>query len=138
MRARTGLAGEDGELTRAILDRFVIRPGMLAAVRSLRARGFRVAILSDQTDWLERLDRRDGFYGEFERVFNSYRLGKGKADPSLFDDVVGEMGVAPGEALFVDDMPGNVERAAARGLRTILYRDEETFREELARATGES
>ena len=137
MRTRTGLVGDDRELTRVILDRFILRPGMLDAVRDLRARGFRVAILSDQTDWLERLDRRDRFYGEFERVFNSYRIGKGKTDPSLFDDVMGALGVAPGEALFVDDMPGNVERAASRGLNTILFRDAESFRKELARLTGE-
>lgn len=138
MRRRTGIAGGDGELTRRILDRFVLRLGMMETVRALKERGIRVIILSDQTDWLERIDRRDGFYGAFERVFNSYRIGKGKLDPSLFDDVVREMGVLPGEALFVDDMPWNVERAASRGLRTILFTDEPAFREELDRVLAAS
>lgn len=137
MRQRTGIVGDDTALSREILDRFVLRPGIIAAVRALRQRGFMVAILSDQTDWLERLDRRDGFSAAFDRVFNSYRIGRGKRDPSAFDEAVRALGVAPHEALLVDDMPGNVERAVARGLQTILYRDEPGFLAELAQMTGE-
>ena len=133
MRERCGIKGEDEELSREILDRFVLRPTMIEAVRSLMEQGITVAILSDQTDWLERLNRRDNFMASFDRVYNSYRLGKGKRDPSLFDDVVCSLGLAPGEALFVDDLPGNVARAAARGLRTILFRDEVSFLADLKR-----
>jgi HAD superfamily hydrolase (TIGR01509 family) len=137
MRQRTGIVGDDKTLSREILDRFVLRPGMLAAVRALRQRGITVAILSDQTDWLDWLDRRDGFFAAFDQLFNSYHLGKGKRDPSAFDDAVRALGVAPHEALLVDDMPGNVARAAARGLRTILFRDEAGFLAELAKMTAE-
>ena len=132
MRQLTGVVGDDATLSAEILDRFVPRPAMFAAVRALRRRGIIVAILSDQTDWLERLDACSGYSAEFDRVFNSYRLGKGKRDPSVFDDVLQALGVAPREALFVDDMPGNVARAAARGLRTILFQDEAGFLAELA------
>ena len=135
MRRRTGLSGDDATLCRQILDRFVLRPGVLAAVRALRQKGILVAILSDQTDWLEWLDRRDGFFAAFDRVFNSYRLGKGKRDPSAFTDALQALGVAPQAALFVDDMPENVERAAAQGLRTILCADEAGLCAELARLT---
>jgi putative hydrolase of the HAD superfamily len=133
MRERCGIKGEDEALSREILDRFVLRPAMIEAVRTLRQRGVTVAILSDQTDWLERLDRRGGFMASFDRVFNSYRLGKGKRDPTIFDDVANSLGLEPGEALFVDDMPENVARAATRGLRTIIFRDEASFLAELAR-----
>ena len=104
MRERTGLSGTDAELSEEILRRFVIRPRILDAVRRLSRMGIITAILSDQTDWLERLDDRDLFYSEFDHVFNSYRLAKGKGTPSLFADVVAGVGIAPPEALFVDDM----------------------------------
>lgn len=133
MRERTGLRGSDRELSALILDRFVLRPWMLELVRSLRAKGYLTAIVSDQTDWLEWLDRRDGFFREFDRVFNSYRLGKGKRDPSIFDDVARELGIAPREALFVDDMLANVVRAESRGMRGIVFDDEARFRQELKR-----
>lgn len=125
LRARTGIQGRDAELTEEILQRFVVRPWMIDLVRSLRRQGYTTAILSDQTDWLDRLERKAHFFSEFDVVFNSYHLGKGKRDPSLFDDVVMALRLSAGEALFVDDDPGNVDRARARGLRAVLYRDRE-------------
>lgn len=136
VRKRTGIAGEDSDLTREILTRFVLRPRMLAAVRALRANGIVTAILSDQTDWLERLEARDRFFLEFDRVFNSYRLGKGKRDATVFDDTVRALGVAPQETLFVDDNRGHVERAASRGLQAVLFGDEDRFLAELDRRMG--
>lgn len=133
VRERTGLRGSARELTSVILDRFVLRPGMLELVRALRAKGYITAIVSDQTDWLEWLDRRDGFFREFDRVFNSYRLGKGKRDPSLFDDVARELGIDPREAVFVDDMLANVVRAESRGMRGIVADGEPRLRRELKR-----
>ncbi len=132
LRRRTGIEGTDEALEDEILRRFALRPRMVAAVRALRREGVVVAILSDQTDWLERLDARDRFFMEFDRVFNSYRLGKGKRDATIFDDVVRALGVLPGEALFVDDNPGHVERARSRGLVARLFRGEETFLAELS------
>lgn len=133
MRRRAGLAGTDLELTAEILTRFALRPRVLEAVRILRRKGIITVILSDQTDWLDRLDKRDDFYREFDRVFNSYRLGKGKRDPDVFADVVALLGIDPGEALFVDDMPANVERAMSRGLRGFLFENEAEFLAELER-----
>jgi putative hydrolase of the HAD superfamily len=136
MRTRTGLTGTDEALTGELIGRFIIRPRMLEAAMRLRRMGTITAILSDQTDWLERLDARDHFFREFDHVFNSYRLGKGKRDPSLFADVVAGVGIAPHEALFVDDMPANVERAMIEGLQGIVFTDEDLFLAELDRLIG--
>jgi len=133
MRERAGLTGTDAELSGEILSRFIIRPRMLEAVRRLRRMGIITAILSDQTDWLEWLNDRDNFYHEFDRVFNSYRLGKGKRDSVVFAETVALLGIAPGEALFVDDMPANVERSRSQGLRGLVFEDEERFLVELER-----
>jgi putative hydrolase of the HAD superfamily len=124
LRARITFGDSDAVLRADILARFRLRPRMLQLVRDLRAAGIPCALLSDQTDWLDRLDARDHFYREFDRLYISYRLGKGKQDPTLFDDVVADIGVKPGEALFVDDDPGNIARARGRGLRGWLFSDE--------------
>ncbi|KAF0218886.1 MAG: putative hydrolase of the HAD [Geobacteraceae bacterium] len=131
MRKLAGIKGVDEELSREVLSRFILRPRMLELVRALRKQGVICAILSDQTDWLERLDTRDHFFREFDRVFNSYCLGKGKRDATVFDDVVHTLNVLPCEALFVDDMPSNVERAGSRGLQALLFEDEGRFIVEL-------
>lgn len=136
LRRRAGVTGTDEELAGAILDRFRLRPRMLRAADGLRAAGITAVILSDQTDWLDRLDARDGFFRRFDRVFNSYHLGLGKRDPAVFDRALAALDVVPGAALFVDDRPGNVERAASRGLRTLLFRDEASALAALERETG--
>lgn len=133
LRERFPLRGGDADLTRTILEHFVVRPEMIALVRELRRRGLACAILSDQTDWLERLDRRDGFECEFDRVYCSYRIGKSKRDASLFDDVLADMDVHPAEAVFLDDDPGNVERARSRGLHVFRCDNAEGCRDGLLR-----
>jgi len=127
MRKRTGLQGDDADLTARILDGFIVRPWMLQLAERLRSRGYVTGILSDQTDWLDRLDARDHFYRLFEPVYNSYYLGKGKRDPSLFTDVAADLGLAPATILFIDDNPGNVARAESMGWQAILYRDRTDF-----------
>jgi putative hydrolase of the HAD superfamily len=136
MRERTGLKGSDRELSDTVLAFFILRPRMLEFVRLLRAKGFITAIVSDQTDWLERLDQRDGFFGEFDRVFNSYRLGKCKFEASFFDDVARELGIAPAEALFIDDTSGHVTRAESREMQGIIFDNEERFRRKAKEILG--
>lgn len=124
LRRRTGLAGDDRDLTERILSGFVLRPRMLALTRRLRAAGFITGILSDQTHWLEDLDRRSPFLADFDRVYNSYYLGKGKRDPTLFRDVAADLGLEPSRVLFIDDNAGNCERARCAGMRALIYRSQ--------------
>ena len=81
LKERTGISGENAELDREILQRFRLRPWMLKWVDRLREEEYRVGILSDQTDWLEKLDARDHFFRHFDRIFNSYHLVAGQAQP---------------------------------------------------------
>nr|HPJ08975.1 HAD-IA family hydrolase [Deltaproteobacteria bacterium] len=91
----------------------------------------RVAILSDQTDWLAELDGRMHFSPLFEKVYNSYETGKSKYDPSQFTDVLADMGLAPRHALFIDDTEGHVLRARSQGLHAIHYRNRVQFADEM-------
>lgn len=127
LRQRTGLRGDDAALTEKILSGFTVKPWMRELVQRLRAQGYVTGILSDQTDWLDRLDARHHFYRLFDRIYNSYYLGKGKRDPSLFSDVAADLDLPPASILFIDDSAGNVARAAAAGMQTIQYVDRETF-----------
>jgi len=121
VREKTGVKGEDQEFREEILKRFQLRPEMVEAVERIKSSGFTVAILSDQTNWLDELDQRTPFYHHFDYVFNSFRLKKTKRDPSIFRDVCTLLGVRPEEVLFVDDSLENVKRATSQGLRTIRF-----------------
>lgn len=127
LRERTGLLGDDESLSARILSGFVLRPWMMARVRQLRERGYLTGILSDQTHWLDELDNRYHFSAAFDRVYNSYYLGKGKRDPSLFADVLADLNLPAPAVLFIDDDAGNVARARTAGLQAIQYIDRQGF-----------
>jgi putative hydrolase of the HAD superfamily len=118
---RTGIAGDPAALRGEIVSRFVLRPWIPGLLDRLAASGLTLAVLSDQTNWLDELEERDRFLHHFDLVVNSFHYGKSKLDPAIFPEVAGRLGIAPGRALFIDDNPGNVERARAAGLRAHLY-----------------
>lgn len=132
LRLQAGVKGSDKELRETILKGFTLRPWMVEAVERLKGLGVRVAILSDQTNWLDELEEHLRVFGLFERVFNSYHLGKSKLDPTQFTDVLEIMGLKPGETLFVDDNAGHVERAEQKGLHAILFRGKDDFLQKIS------
>ncbi|MEN6472411.1 MAG: HAD family phosphatase [Syntrophaceae bacterium] len=132
LREQTGIKGSDSDLRGVILEHFTLRSWMFDLIRDLRGQA-KLAILSDQTDWLDELEARWGFFQYFDYVFNSYHTGKSKLDPSVFDDVLGVMAIPAEKALFVDDRIGNIERAASRGLLTLHYTGKDDFLEHFAR-----
>lgn len=136
LRQRFPLSQSDDWLSGQILSRFTLRPAMLKLVDTLHGHGYRTGILSDQTEWLDRLDQRDHFFHHFDSVFNSSYLGIGKRDEAIFDRVVEQLAVSPAKTIFIDDNPENVRRAQSRGLHSILFVDCETLRSELSILLG--
>ena len=126
-REATGITADDAWLTDMVLSHFTLRPRMFALVDAARAAGIRTAILSDQTEWLGRLDARHGIFSHFDAVFNSYHHGVSKRDAAFFALALSAMGAKAEASLFIDDAPRNVELAASLGFHTILYRDEADF-----------
>ncbi|MDO9509097.1 MAG: HAD family phosphatase [Thermovirgaceae bacterium] len=130
-RERAGVDADDATLREMVLSRFVVRPWMLELAKSLKERGYIVAMLTDQAGWLKELDLETPFLHLFDPVINSWDTGKTKKDPTAFTDLAAAVGLDPQEILFVDDNEGNIERAASMGLKTILFRDRESFEEEI-------
>ena len=131
VRKKTGVKGDDQEFREEILKRFELMPEMTAVVKKIKSSGFIVAILSDQTNWLDELNQRTPFHHRFDHVFNSFHLGKTKRDPSIFRDVCNLLGFRPGEVLFVDDNLENVRRAANQGLKAIHFKGSREFQIEI-------
>ena len=123
VKEKTGIQAADEELQNEILTRFIPRQWMLDSTAAMQKQGIITAILSDQSDWLDKLDSQYHFFQYFNAVFNSYHLGKTKRDPSIFDDTLQALQVEAGETLFVDDNPGHIDRANGKDLQTHLYVD---------------
>jgi putative hydrolase of the HAD superfamily len=127
VKEQANIQAEDKILRHEILTRFIPRQWILDSIDSMQKQGIVTAILSDQSDWLDKLDLQYNFFQFFDAVFNSYHLGKTKRDPSIFDDTLQVLQVEAGETLFVDDNPGHIDRADAKGLQTHLYVDREGY-----------
>ena len=102
---------------------------MLRLVRDLRDQGVRTALLSNswgnEYPW-ELLD------GLFEVAVISGEVGLRKPDPRIYRLTLEKLGLAPHEAVFVDDGPQNVEAAQDIGLHAILHTDAASTRAALA------
>lgn len=133
LREKTGIKGSDKELREEILKRFILRAELLEYIKKIKANGFITAILSDQTDWLDEINGKTPFYHYFDYVFNSFKIKKGKRDPSVFRDVCSSMELKPEEAVFVDDNAGHIRRALDMGLKAIHFTDIYAFKEALRR-----
>lgn len=136
LREQTGIKEDDASVTGEIFSRFLVRDWMIDLVKKLKAKRITVGILSDHTDWLDKLNQRYDFFKWFDHVFNSYHLGKGKRDSSLFDDVARILGRRPDRILFIDDDPGHVDRARKKGWKAIRYVDRDSFLKEMGMILG--
>lgn len=81
---------------------------------------------SPRFDWLERFT---------VRVF-SCELGLVKPEPEIYRYCLAELGLGPGEVVFLDDDEGNVAGARRVGIETEHFRPGETRVEELAARLG--
>ena len=131
LRERTGIKGDDASLMHELFPRFTLRNWMMDLVRRLKEENITVGILSDQTDMLDKLNDKFDFFKCFHHVFNSYHIGKGKRDSSLFDDIAHALSTKPYRILFIDDDPGNIDRARQKCWQAILYIDRNSFQREL-------
>jgi len=136
LQAGLGPLGRCEQFRADLLGASVIRPWQLDLAGRLAAAGYRTAVLSDHTDWLDRIETDQPFGHAFGRVFNSYYLGASKRESAAFVAVADTLGVAPEQALFIDDNPDNVARATALGMTGIVYREREVFLRDLDAALG--
>ena len=106
-----------------------VPPRTLAKLHQLRAKGYKLALLSNTNPiHIDEVRRRLGpfGYGEFarcfERIFYSSEMGLRKPDPAIYAAVDRELGItSPAQALFIDDNAANIASAAAYGWRTLHF-----------------
>jgi putative hydrolase of the HAD superfamily len=90
--------------------------------RAFRARGGRTGFLSNGIpEVAARLRAERSLDSAFDAVVVSSEVGLSKPDARIFRLCLDRLGVAPADALFVDDKAANVEAAAGLGLRVLQF-----------------
>jgi putative hydrolase of the HAD superfamily len=93
----------------------------LPTVRELRARGVRTALVSNCSHSTRPVVDRLGLEEEFDAVILSFEVGSMKPDASIYQTALERVGgVAPADAVFVDDQARYCDGAAAVGMDTRL------------------
>jgi epoxide hydrolase-like predicted phosphatase len=113
-----------------------VRPDerMLAAVRNVRAAGFRTGLISNSMGGASY--DRDLFPELFDGVVISGDVGMHKPQPEIFLLGAERAGVAPQQCVFVDDLRENCDGAEAVGMTVVLHRGADTTLPELERLLG--
>ncbi len=102
----------------------VVNSGLVAYLRARRAEGHAIALLSNEVRSLrEKLDAH-ALTPLFDAIVISAEIGVMKPDPAAYHAVLKVLDRPTHEAIFVDDMPVNIEAANALGIQGVLYRAE--------------
>ncbi len=116
------ILGVDGE---GLIDRLFAgsrpEPAMVQAVLAARGAGIRTGLISNS--WGTRRYDRSRLAELFDGVVISGEEGIRKPAPEIYRLGAERIGLAPGECVFVDDLPFNLEPAAELGMFPVHHTD---------------
>jgi putative hydrolase of the HAD superfamily len=122
--------GHDPELHRfkeIYFDALEPNEPMIELMRSLRERGYRMGLLTNNVREWEPLWRSMLPVDEiFEVVVDSAFVGMRKPEPEIYELTLERLGgIAPEAAVFIDDVEINCDAARELGMRAVHFRDAE-------------
>ena len=109
-------------------------PVMIAAVRAAKRAGVRTGLVSNS--WGTRRYPRDLLTELFDGIVISGEEGTRKPDSRMYELGAERIGLPPEACVYVDDLPFNLEPAAALGMATVHHMDAGTTVAELERLLG--
>jgi putative hydrolase of the HAD superfamily len=105
------------------------REEVWAMARTFREAGGQTAFLSNSgPEMMARIRADRHLESWFDAVIASFEVGLAKPDPRIYALCLSRLAVSAGQALFVDDREDNVEAAAAVGLHTLHFVDDQGVR----------
>ena len=107
----------------------------LEYIKSLRAEGYRVHLLSNTNEahWVHITEKHFGGKTEeyFDHLFLSQEMHMSKPNDDIFLAVLEQLGAKAGECLFIDDAQANVDAAKALGYNVYKAPVKYDFRKEI-------
>jgi len=107
-------------LYEVMLETWVPYDDALPTLRALRARGLKLALISNVGVDVRGVLERGGMGGLFDAVILSFEVGAVKPDRSIFQRALDALGVPAARALMVGDNAVDDAGAARLGVRTLL------------------
>jgi len=102
------------------------KPGAEETLRLLKAKGYRIGLAT--ASHLERAEqylKAAGLYAYFDSIATAQMVPRGKPAPDIYLFAAGQLGLAPQEAVGVEDAPSGVRAIHDAGMLTVLIPDQD-------------
>lgn len=92
-------------------------------VRGLKNNGYKIYLLSNYSRWHFENDKKSfSFVPLVDGGVVSYTVNLIKPEPEIYQALIDKYHITPAEAVFLDDVPENIEGARVLGFHTILFK----------------
>lgn len=108
-------------------------PGIQDLISELKARGYRVALLSNTTKIRSDFFGKLGLYEPFDPVIFSWQVNVSKPDPKIYEIMLEKLNLPATDCIFIDNRPENVAAANKLGIHGILFKSVPQLRRDLSR-----
>lgn len=109
------------EFVKVWLDALPPMDGMEEIVDALHEKGYPCYLLSNFAECFEQMPARTPVLKKMDGMVVSYRIHMLKPDPAIYLYTAETLGFKPGETIFVDDSPQNIEGAEKAGMEGYLF-----------------
>ena len=130
-RLKTPMPKADSLWTEAFKAAYRPRQEMFSLASRLRKAGCKTAILSNTEKPTVKLINKQN-YATFDVSVFSCLEGAAKPGRKIYDIALNRLGVPAGQTLFIDDKLENIDGAKQAGLQTILFKNTENFKKDIA------
>lgn len=105
---------------------------LINVIKELKNKNYKIAMVSNFSIDLKEKLKKDGIYDLFDEVVISAEVGFQKPQPEIFGVLFKRLGLEPKEVIFIDDTPRSLEGADKIGYIPILYKNNESLKQELS------
>lgn len=110
-----------------LMSKQQVREGVLELLNQAKEAGLRVGLASSsERSWIDRHLEQVGLKEYFEAIKTSDDVTNVKPDPELYLRALDALGVAPEEAVAIEDSPNGARAAVAAGMTCIVVPNELT------------
>ncbi|MGA2323360.1 MAG: HAD family phosphatase [Sedimentisphaerales bacterium] len=110
---------------------YIPKQEMFSLASRLRKAGCKTAILSNTEKPVAELINKLK-YDAFDVIVLSCLEGTAKPEGKIYDITLDRLGIPARQTLFIDDKQANIEGAKQAGLQTILFKNTEKLKKEVA------